>query len=527
MQLTIEQNAVVYSNEKDVLCLAGAGTGKTTCLINKIFYDIKYRHVDSESALCLTFTNAAANEMYVRFKQMDSEIKPPIFSTFHAFCYRILCNDLSVRRKLGYSAIPNIADDTKQDEIKAKALFISGVKLSKKELESDPNLLTEKERFDYNIYKKIEMKLIKSENLITFDQLCYGICKLFEDNDQSIEKYHRKYTNIYVDEFQDTDPAQWRFVKSFILSNIFVVGDSLQSLYSFRGADSSIIKHLASDVNWKTYKLTENHRSTKQICDYANSIGTDDEYRVFITSEKCGEHVDVHTTDLPYSVNFDCVNDIKELIHYSGTKAVLCRTNNEADTIIDILQNSGIPCIKINSNHGIKDYIYSSIDTEYKFNFLVSKLNSGDYIDFVKNCYMKELDTTEDKLSYLLEAYSNEQIREDNDLINTLESSYKNMESFSEYVDCISKEFNLDVNFKYEENEENLIEKFIKSLYMMYEKFIQVGTIHASKGLEYDTVVVTGVGGKSFPLTNEENVNCYYVAVTRAKKKLMVYKIER
>ena len=140
---------------------------------------------------------------------------------------------------------------------------------------------------------------------------------------------------------------------------------------------------------------------------------------------------------------------------------------------------------------------------------------------------MKELDTTEDKLSYLLEAYSNEQIREDNDLINTLESSYKNMESFSEYVDCISKEFNLDVNFKYEENEENLIEKFIKSLYMMYEKFIQVGTIHASKGLEYDTVVVTGVGGKSFPLTNEENVNCYYVAVTRAKKKLMVYKIER
>jgi DNA helicase-2/ATP-dependent DNA helicase PcrA len=224
------QQIAVDSESPKILCLAGAGTGKTRTLIERIV-GLVNRGVAPSSILALTFTNAAAFEMKERYREYVDSGESPEFRTFHSYCYDLMSKDIKVRNALGYTSMPSIADDYKQKRIESEALTQSGIRLSKTKI-SDPASLSMKEKKDYEILMKFRKRLMVKENLITFDELCQGVCKLFISKDPIVDKYRNMIKYLHVDEYQDTDKVQHNFVMSFSDSaNIFVVGDSLQSLY--------------------------------------------------------------------------------------------------------------------------------------------------------------------------------------------------------------------------------------------------------------------------------------------------------
>ena len=266
------QNEVVQSNADKLLVLAGAGTGKTTTMLARISRLIDEEKADVQSILVLTFTNAAACEMRDRYRRSHPNQQTPTFCTFHSFCYSLIAGNRDVARRLGYfKGTPFIADETMLHKVKTMCRQKCGTKISDDKLNGKISV-TKSEQFQKDLYWKQYNKLLREQNIITFDIMCYEVCKLFVSDDSTISASKDRFKYVFVDEFQDTDPKQWEFVSSFSHSNLFVCGDAKQSIYAFRGADSSIIKSLAENPEWTTIKLSENYRSTAQICDYSNGI---------------------------------------------------------------------------------------------------------------------------------------------------------------------------------------------------------------------------------------------------------------
>lgn len=286
--LNEQQQKAVDLNADKILCLAGAGTGKTFCMLSRISRLVD-DGADPSSILVLTFTNAAAFEMRERYKRNHSERVVPEFRTFHSFCYSIISRDGNVREALGYTKVPKIATDAELHRIETLAKEKCGTKLSNDKIKGKVPL-TPKEQFELDVYNKCVDKILKSSGLITFNILCYDVCDLFVTDHESILDYKERYKYLFVDEFQDTDPRQYDFITSFKDSSLFVVGDALQAIYSFRGADSSIIMGLANSSDWQTVKLFKNYRSTEEICDFANSNSNyaDDSYRIEIEGQRYG-----------------------------------------------------------------------------------------------------------------------------------------------------------------------------------------------------------------------------------------------
>lgn len=226
MNLNSEQKYAVDCNDSKIVCLSGAGTGKTTVMIARISRLIS-EGVDPRSMLALTFTNVAAFEMKERFKKQNPNSAIPEFRTFHSFCYNLLCRNEEVRKALNYSTIPAIAPPSSQNRVTTTAALQMNLKLSKAKL-SGKVPMTPKEQYQYDRYNAAMRRLLFSENMITFDVLCYDICKLFKENHPCVDEYKKRFKYIFVDEFQDTDIRQWEFVQSFQDSNLFVVGDALQ-----------------------------------------------------------------------------------------------------------------------------------------------------------------------------------------------------------------------------------------------------------------------------------------------------------
>lgn len=330
MELNKEQREAVYTNNDKILCLAGAGCGKTHCMIERILRLVN-DGVSPSAMLVLTFTNAAAFEMQTRYlnrrKDQDNPTFPN-FRTFHSFCYSLIASDSIVREAIGYGTVPDIATEAEMKEISKMAAEQSGIKLSEKKLQIASEFIR-------STLHKATKRILLNRNLITFDIMCYDVCKLFVEDASCIQKYKAKYEYIFVDEFQDTDPKQWEFVSSFQTSKLFVVADALQAIYAFRGADSSIVKNLADDNNWYKVKLTYNYRSTSQICDFANhnSEHGEESYRVKINSCVEGDPV--------FCTHYDQLDTLKQIlidcnrfhVNNGGTCAILVRTNSEVNKL--------------------------------------------------------------------------------------------------------------------------------------------------------------------------------------------------
>ena len=210
----------IYNNDKNIVCIAGAGSGKTTVMLERIKRLIS-DGVSPDSILCLTFTRTAALNMESRYKsfEIDSD-KTPMFSTFHAFCYQLLIADAKIRAYLGYTDIPSIASDQKIKIIDSTVKSELGMKSKKS------NSL--KDKYMMDLYNTRYKYYLKSNNIISFDILLEEVCNLFVNDNPIIKKYKSQINYILVDEFQDTDQIQFDFISSFKDSNIFVVGDISQ-----------------------------------------------------------------------------------------------------------------------------------------------------------------------------------------------------------------------------------------------------------------------------------------------------------
>lgn len=228
--LNEQQLEAATCDDRTILCLAGAGAGKTHTMLSRIERQVR-SGIDPASILALTFTNAAAFEMKERYKKIpniDLTKAVPEFRTFHSFCYSLIVKDRDVREKLGYTKIPELCDDMQLKELKAKVKLQIGCKLSDAILENDIPL-SKKDQESKDLFQKALIKTIKKENLITFDMMCYNVCELFVQKYECIEKYRQKYKFIYCDEFQDTDSRQYKFISSFPnTTSFYLVADALQ-----------------------------------------------------------------------------------------------------------------------------------------------------------------------------------------------------------------------------------------------------------------------------------------------------------
>ena len=536
--LNKEQQRAVDSKSRKILCLAGAGTGKTHTMIARISNLVDNVGISTARILVLTFTNAAAAEMEARYRVNHKGSLAPKFATFHSFCYSLIIERPEIRQKLGYTSVPSILSEEDRKFIDAQIRKPLNIKVGVKKL-AGIGTLTREEQRQYELYWKTFKKEIIKRNLITFDIMCNDVCKLFEDDDTCIEPIKHRYSYIFVDEFQDTDPIQWKFVSSFPENtNIFIVGDVKQAIYAFRGADSSIIKSIAKDDLWEVVKLVHNYRSTKQICDYANTIGDHDPaYTLNLVSEKSGPDVMISHIEEVSQFDPECERSILAYIDHVSCDcdklAILVRTNAEVSLVSQILKNHQIAFETKWTPTDSINILRCCISEETKLSWLASLLPGEDYNTYIQ---MKLID---DNFNFdmFLEVfgdrwYIKKRVNQIDEVCEIASDSslfpYMKVSKILKYLDL--PEVTIDFN---KTDFESTIEYCISVADGMSSSpvttkqsdlNIYVGTIHSSKGLEYDAVLLLGAETSSFRLTNEENLNLYYVGCTRAKKHLKIVK---
>lgn len=462
--------------------------------------------------------------MRERYRRIHKNQTSPMFCTFHSYCYSLISRNSDVARSLGYyKGTPNIADDVTIRKIHTRCRQQCGTKISDDKL-NGKTPIKPNEKFQYDIFWKQYDKLLHEENYITFDIMCYGVSKLFADNDPIVDSEKLKFKYVFVNEFQDTDPKQWDFVSSFTDSDLFVCGDAKQAIYGFRGADSSIIKSLAENPDWVTIKLSENYRSTREICDYSNKIHKSwkgSAYNLDIVSSKYGSKV-IERAEL----NLDSIKDIMNIVSDSAdgkSVAILCRSNYEAAEVKETIEQLNIPFNSKKTNTDVSGILKSAVDSSFCVDWLSNKLRVNDYHEYIKYCAIDSRYSTEpgfiELYQHLLERYIKiiMQVRE---ILYNEQFAYGKITAISELLNIPQGIIKLA-----SDDNDAVIEYLIELADSLSEETgIYVGTIHSVKGLEYDCVHLIGVNGRSFPVyKNEEQQNVFYVGCTRAKEKLVIY----
>lgn len=531
--LNEQQHEAVFSNSKNIMCLAGAGAGKSHTLVSRIGRLID-EGVDPRSILSLTFTNAAAFEMKQKFRRLYPNCNPcPEFRTFHSFCYSLIVKDKDLRAKLSYNSIPKVCKDTEYKRIQQEVKLQINCTLSEEKM-AGKEPLSKKDQQMVELFRKALTRKLKAENLITFDMLCYNVCKLFTSHDPVVSQYHRRYKYLNVDEMQDTDRVQFQFVSSFGTdANYYFVADALQNIYQFRDCTNTYVKMLAKDPNWETIKLFKNYRSTKQICDFANKMSTyaDAEYRIVMEGQRDGENVEV----IPGSnTSFNCPVDteherilVDRLKHNQAETAILCRTNREVNEICNRLTAEKIDYFRSSKESPNLDIINSVLDNRYMIDWLSTFLDSHEYSEYIRLSSIE----AEPNIRWFLSTYGSKskiktygtkiidlrKMLTDEKL--TIEQKYKKLLTKFKLKSGLE-----DSDLEKIKNSRELLEAIKARIEEIEESKIYVGTIHSSKGLEYDTVYVMGVNDGMFELGTEEMNNLYYVAITRAKNHLTIFR---
>ena len=513
-QLNQGQHKAVYCESDKIVCLAGAGTGKTFALLSRIRRLIE-EGADPQSMLVLTFTNAAAQNMRDRFNDANC----PEFMTFHAFCYSLITNNLAVRKQLGYTEVPRIVSDAEYKLIMNRAKLDSGVKLNTKQMLGE-NLKTQKDKFEYTIFNKFLTRLMVKEGLITFDKLCYDVCQLFTQDNGTITEYKNRYKYIFCDEMQDTDMRQWEFIESFKTAKLFVVGDALQNLYSFRGTTSEIIKGLASNPEWTSVRLTENYRSSKPICDFANNMShyADGPYRIEIESTRGGHNVVTATV-----ASLD--KWVETYVADNAVTAILCRTNREVDMIrkkYSQYSENYNTYAKLCKSAGL---YRSCINEQYRMIFLSQFLSREEYSEF-----LRQLSVNPDmSIEQFRTLFNNNRVADFDAEISEMYKVIQKADTKSMELLYIANYYGIDGDAVIKvssniETEDDVLHalSILAEIYKTKTATLYVGTIHSAKGLEYDNVILYGVDGAAFPLNCEDNWNLYYVGITRAKQNLCI-----
>ena len=365
--LNDKQREAVFTTEGPVLVLAGAGSGKTRALTHRIAYLIEEKHVMPWNIMAITFTNKAAAEMRERVDDLVGADGNSVWvATFHSSCVRILRRHADL---LGYSNNFTIYDTDDQKTLMRQILkkldldpklykdraILSRISAAKNELISSAEFQTRsagnfREGRIADIYTEYEAQL-KNNNAMDFDDLLVRTVELFENYPDVLEEYQRRFRYILVDEYQDTNTAQFKIV--WLLAkqhrNLCVVGDDDQSIYKFRGADiTNILNFEKSFPGASVTKLEQNYRSTKNILAVANGVirhnhGRKD--KVLWTDNEEGDKVNYIQYDTAYDEAYGIILDIEEHCNTFDYKdcAVLYRTNAQSRVLEEKFVANNIP----------------------------------------------------------------------------------------------------------------------------------------------------------------------------------------
>ena len=361
-----QQEAVQMTNGP-LLIMAGAGSGKTRVLTHRIAYLIEEKMINPWNVLAITFTNKAAKEMRERVAKLLPNVEGVWVSTFHSMCVRILRRDVD---HIGYSRNFTIVSGSEQNTLIKRIL---------KELNLDPkkfdartllgtisnakNDLLTPEQYEQqagNMYQEVAAKVYKmyqkelrENEAMDFDDLIMNTLRLFDEHEEILEYYQRKFQYIHVDEYQDTNHAQYLLVKKMAqrYRNLCVVGDADQSIYGWRGADMQNILDFEKDYDdAKVVLLEQNYRSTKTIIQAANDVILHNRNRrekSLWTDNSSGEKITYYrANDEREEVQF-IVEKIMELKRTHGRSygdfAILYRTNAQSRVIEEFMVKSNVP----------------------------------------------------------------------------------------------------------------------------------------------------------------------------------------
>ena len=386
--LNDKQYEAVINTEGPCLVIAGAGSGKTKVLTHKIAYLIGEKGALPWNILAITFTNKAANEMKERIANLVGDVAKDIWmGTFHSICVRILRRfidrigfdssfiifDTSDQRTLVKACIKSIGLDDKMFTDRSVLSEISNAKNEMLEPEqyavkANGDFRKEKIALVYELYQK----RLKENNAIDFDDIINYTIKILMDNPDILEYYSDKFKYVLVDEYQDTNKAQFTLVTLLASKNgnITVVGDNDQGIYSFRGADISNILNFERDFpGTKIIKLEQNYRCTGNILKAANAVIKNNEVtykKELWTENDVGNLPRVYSASNEYDEGTYIAEQIEHLRREEYYKysdfAVLYRMNTQSRAIEDILRRENIPYkivggLKFYERKEIKDII--------------------------------------------------------------------------------------------------------------------------------------------------------------------------
>ncbi len=588
-KLNKEQKEAVLMTEGPLLILAGAGSGKTRVLTTKVAYLIEEKHVDAYNILAITFTNKAAREMLDRVnKIVGDKAKNAQISTFHSFGVKILRDNY---KYLGYDRNFVIMDSEdsltvikkilKEKDLDPKSYNPNAIRNKISSCKNDLMDASDYEKYALSDYEKnICMifseyeKILKSNNSMDFDDLLKLPIKLFREHKEILEMYQERFKYILIDEYQDTNEAQYILTKmiSKKYRNICCVGDIDQSIYSFRGANYKNILNFEKDFKDATIiKLEQNYRSTTTILEAANDVIKNNKERKdkkLWSNNGTGEKISYYSAFNGIDEAKFVVREIKKLIDkgidYQDI-AVLYRTNAQSRSIEDEFVRENVPyhvvgTVGFYSRKEIKDLlaylrvIYNEKDDisllriinvpkrgigNKTISNLIEKANEQnkpiyEVIDSGKELAFKELieklkrKKEQLTITELIDVILDETgIREEYKSDKTLESDIR-LENLDEFK-SVSKAF---------EDREGVIslEDFLLEISLVSDTIekddnpnkVNLMTVHAVKGLEFGYVFIVGLEEGLLPHMNsfesesdlEEERRLFYVAITRAKEKL-------
>ncbi|WP_221568296.1 DNA helicase PcrA [Alkalihalobacillus sp. TS-13] len=364
--LNPEQKKAVKHTEGPLLIMAGAGSGKTRVLTHRIAYLLVEKGVAPWNILAITFTNKAAREMQSRVAAITGPAAESIWiSTFHSMCVRILRRDsdrIGINRNFTIldatdqlSVIKQALKDLNLDTKKFDARGILGtISSAKNELKTAADFQKTAqgmyEEVAADVYEVYEKQLRKNHAL-DFDDLIMSTIKLFQRVPEVLEHYQRKFQYIHVDEYQDTNRAQYVLVNLLAerYRNLCVVGDSDQSIYRWRGADIANILSFEQDyADAEVILLEQNYRSTKRILQAANEViqnNTGRKPKNLWTDNTDGQNISYYQADSEHTESYFIVGKIKEMLQGERKPsdiAILYRTNAQSRVIEEALVKSNI-----------------------------------------------------------------------------------------------------------------------------------------------------------------------------------------
>ena len=396
-----KQAEAVKTTEGPLLIMAGAGSGKTRVLTHRIAYLIDEKFVNPWNILAITFTNKAAREMRERAMALNPATRDTLIATFHSMCVRILRRDAD---HIGYNRNFTIVDPGEQRTLMKR--IIKNLNLDSKKwnerailgtISNAKNDLIDEVAYENQAgdmytqivakcYKAYQEELRRSEAM-DFDDLIMLTLRLFDKNLDVLAYYQQRYQYIHVDEYQDTNHAQYQLVKLLAsrFKNICVVGDADQSIYGWRGADMQNILDFEKDYpQAKVVLLEENYRSTKKILQAANEVIKNNRKRrpkKLWTQNADGEKIVYYRADDERDEAVFVASTIDNIVRETGKSfkdfAVLYRTNAQSRTIEEALLKSNIPYTMVG---GTKFYSRKEIRDVIAYLNVIA--NSADNISF-------------------------------------------------------------------------------------------------------------------------------------------------